>query len=221
MDIFPPANLPGVGMGNIVAIVGLGGLLGMAATSGMLLAEGALGTLLWSLSAAAMLMVKDPAFGDAPALAGGLLAAAAVLGAVAAYLGRVRSDDPAGASDRGRWMSLLGVLVAGASVGFGWAEWNEVPFTLADAESFIGLGIGVIAAAVGGHAARTFVRGSVRAGGNSIIVGSVTCIAALALNAVSFYVPFAGFVVLIALFVLGIRLSRRSGGKYKGLRILA
>lgn len=207
-------------MGNITAIVGLGGLVGMAATSGMLLAEGALGTLLWSLSAAAMLMVKDPAFGDSPALTGGMLAAAALLGVISAYVGRRRTDDVS-THDRGRWVSLLGVLAAGASVGFGWAEWNEVPFAFADTESYVGLMLGIVAAAVGGHAAHTFVRGSVRAGGNAIIVGSVTCLSALTMNAVSFYVPFAGIVIVLLLLVLGVRLARRTGGKYKGLRILA
>ncbi len=217
MDIFPSANLPGVGMGNITTIVGLGGLLGMAVTSGILIAEGAVGGVIWALSAVALLLAKDPHFGDAPALTLGLIAVTLLLGLIAAMRARAADAEV----DRGRFIALLAVLVGGASVGFGWAEWNEVPFTLGDPESYVGTVLGVVAAAVGGHAAHLFVRGSVRAGGSALIVGVVTCVVSLMLNAASFYLPFAGIVVLLLVLIFGIRLAKRARAKYKGLRILA
>ena len=64
MEIFAPHNLPGVGMGNLTSIAGVCGLIGLAVTSGMLIAEGIVGTLVFIGSALAVLAAKDDLGGN-------------------------------------------------------------------------------------------------------------------------------------------------------------
>jgi hypothetical protein len=98
-------------------------------------------------------------------------------------------------------------VVAGAAAGLlldGWA-------------SAIAGAVGGVLGAVG---ASPTVRGALArggtAGGTAVLVGA----AALALGALSF-VPVLGYVVALALPVLGVRLRRRHGERHAGLRILA
>lgn len=240
MELFSPDYLPGVGMGDLESIAAVCGLLGIAVTSGVLIGEGALGTLLFALSAVALLQQKDDFGGSVPAslavLVFLLLAAAArfILASrarrdAAAIVGAA-ADAPetkavrSAVDRRERWVryiAIFSVAWAGAAVGFAWAEWNEVPFRLEDTEAAVGLGIGVVAGAIGGDAAWRFLQGALRAGGSAMIVGIVVCLAAYALNVASVYVPFVGAVVFLLALVLGARLRRRAKQKYQGLRILS
>lgn len=240
MEIFSPDHLPGVGMGDLESIAAICGLLGVAVTSGALIAEGALGTLLFALSAVALLQEKDDFGGSVPAslavLVFLLLAAAARFLLVArarrasAELVGAAADAPETRTARAaverrerwvQWIAIISVVWAGAAVGFAWAEWNEVPFRLEDGEAAFGIVLGIVAASVGGDAAWRFLQGAVRAGGSSVVVGSVVCIVAYALNVVSVYMPFVGAVVFVLALVLAVRLRRRAQQKYQGLRILS
>lgn len=240
MDLFAPEYLPGVGMGDLDSIAAVCGLLGLAVTSGILVAEGALGTVLFIASAALVLQDKPDFGGSRPeammvlaflaiALAARLLLTMRTRRDAAALVGAA-PDAPetkaalASVALREAWamrLAILSVVWAGAATGFAWAEWNEVPFRLADAESYFGLGLGLFAAAIGGDAAWRFLHGAVRAGGSAAIVGAVTCIVAYLLNATSVYVPFVGGVVFLLALCLAVRLRRRQHQKYKGLRILS
>lgn len=240
MEIFSPDYLPGVGMGDLASVAAICGLLGLAVTSGVLIAEGALGTLIFALSAVALLQEKDDFGGSVPASLAVLvflLLAAAARFLLAARARRASQalvgaapDAPetkaarAGVARRERWVqwiAIVSVLWAGAAVGFAWAEWNEVPFRLEDAEAAVGLVLGLFAAAVGGDAAWRFLHGAVRAGGSAVIIGVVVCVAAYLLNGLSVYVPFVGAVVFVLALVLSFRLRRRAQQKYQGLRILS
>ncbi|MCW2927880.1 MAG: hypothetical protein JWM86_1848 [Thermoleophilia bacterium] len=240
MELFAPENLPGVGMGDLRSIAAICGLLGMAVTSGMLVAEGAIGTILFIASAVAVLSEKPDLGGSVPAAVSVLLLLF-LLTVVRMLLTRGARRDSARivgeAADspetrqartgiarrekRSRQIGFLAVAWAGAASGFAWAEWNEVPFRLEDAEAVVGLAIGVLAAAVGGDAAYRFLQGALRAGGSAVIVGVVVCVAALVLNSMSVYVPFVGAVVFLLVLVLAVRLHRRAQAKFAGLRILS
>ncbi len=240
MELFSPDYLPGVGMGDLESVAAICGLLGLAVTCGALIAEGLIGTLVFALSAVALLQQKDDFGGSTPAtlavLVFLLLAAVARWVLVtrarreeAAIVGAAADAPETKAARAGvarrerwvRWIALISVAWAGAAVGFAWAEWNEVPFQLEDTEAFVGLALGIVGAAVGGDAAWRFLQGAVRAGGSTIIVGVAVCIAAYLLNATSVYVPFVGAVVFVLALVLSLRLRRRAQQKYQGLRILS
>lgn len=240
MDLFAPVNLPGVGMGDLQSVAAILGLVGLAVTSGMLVAEGMIGTVAF-LACAAVLLQQKAGFGGAEAATAAVfvfLLAAATLrllqqrraSADERLLVGAAADDPqtrarhAGVERhrrRERLLAAAAVATAGAAAGFAWAEWNEVPFRLQDAEAAAGLAIGLVAAAVGGDAAWRFLQGAVRAGGHPALVGTVVVIVALLLNVVSVYVPFTGAAVLLVALVLAIRLRRRAKAKYAGLRILS
>lgn len=240
MEFFAPDNLPGVGMGDLQSVVAICGLLGLAVTSGMLVAEGLVGTALFAASALLVLSEKPDLGGSAPA-AIGLLVLLAVL-AFARNLLQLRArrdalglagaaaDSPetrtvrTAVASREAWahrLAILAVAIAGAASGFAWAEWNEVPFALGDAESLVGIGIGLVAAAAGGDAAWRFLQGALRAGGSAVVVGIVVCVVAYAGNALSVYVPFVGAAIFLLAVVLALRLRRRAQQKYAGLRILS
>ncbi|MCB0879002.1 MAG: hypothetical protein KDC46_08480 [Thermoleophilia bacterium] len=240
MDLFSPHNLPGVGMGDLESIAAICGLLGMAVTSGMMIAEGLIGTLVFVISAAAVLQEKDDMGGSVPA-AGAILVFLLLVAAArwvlvnrarreSAGLAGAASDAPETKAARraivrrerwAQWLAILSVAWAGAAVGFAWAEWNEVPFRLEDGEAWLGLVLGVVGASIGGDAAWRFLQGAIRAGGSSAIVGAVVVLAAFVLNALSVYVPFVGGVVFVLALVLALRLRRRSQQTYQGLRILS
>ena len=240
MELFAPENLPGVGMGDLTSIAAICGLLGLAVTSGMLIAEGAIGTILFSIGALAVLQEKPDLGGSTPAA---VIVLAFLLIAVAARLllqMRLRRDAAAltgAAKDApetkaanasiarregfAQGMAILAGVWAGGAAGFAWAEWNEVPFRLSDTESWFGLVLGVVAASIGGDAAWRFLRGATRAGGSAAIVGTVVCVIAFGLNSASVYVPFVGGVAFLLALVLAVRLRRRQQQKYAGLRILS
>ncbi|MEO6867343.1 MAG: hypothetical protein ABI200_04920 [Gaiellales bacterium] len=240
MELFAPDNLPGVGMGSLQSIVALFGLIGLAVTSGMLVAQGLLGTIIFTASALFVLNAK-PDLGGAPEAAIAVLVVLVLLAILRLVIGRGAAAAAAGltgaAADapetraarakiarRGRTtqrLAILAVLITGGAVGFAWAEWNEVPFRLEDLEAVIGLAIGFVAASIGGDAAWRFLQGAVRAGGSVVIVGIVVCVVALLFNAASVYVPFAGLIVLLLAGALSLRLRRRQEKKNAGLRILS
>jgi hypothetical protein len=240
MELFSPSNLPGVGMGDLSSIAAICALLGVAVTSGALIAEGTLGTLVFAVSALAVLQHKEDLGGSVPAALAVLvflLLAAATRWLLdtrarrdAASLAGAAADTPetkatkARIDGRERWsrrVAILAVSWAGASVGFAWAEWNEVPFRLEDSEGAFGLALALVAAGVGGDATWRFLQGAIRAGGSPAIIGLVVVIVAWTLNVASVYVPFVGGVVFILALVLAARLRRREQRKYKGLRILS
>lgn len=240
MEIFAPEHLPGVGMGDLQSIAAICGLLGLAVTAGVLVAEGVIGTIIFVASAVVVLSEKPDLGGSVPAtilvlaLLTLFVSSRVALGQRArreqASLAGAAADAPETKAARARierreaWarrLAFLAVVLAGASAGFAWAEWNEVPFRLEDIEAAAGLAIGLVAAAVGGDAAWRFLQGAIRAGGSAPIVGAIVCIVAYALNAASVYLPFAGGVVFLLAIVLAIRLRRRQQQKYKGLRILS
>jgi hypothetical protein len=240
MELFAPENLPGVGMGDLDSIAAVCGLLGLAVTSGVLVAQGWIGSLVFGASAVVLLQEKHD-WGRSPE-ALGIVLVVLVLSLLArtlltkaarretAALAGTAKDDPevraraAAIGRREAWvqrMAILGVIWAGAVVGFAWAEWDEVPFVLRDLESGVGLGLGLVAGAIGGDAAWRFLQGALRAGGSSVIVGTVVTFVAFALSAFSVYVPFVGAVVFVLAAVLATRLRRRQQQKYAGLRILS
>jgi hypothetical protein len=228
MEIFPPHGLPGVGMGSTLSIVGMGGLVALATTSGAMLAQGLIGTLTWIVAAVSVLVAKDVAWGDRPEFSIGVLVLLALLAIVRIAMNR-RSPSAAGedaltsATEPGRgWLlPLLCAAIGGGVLGFAWSEWNEAPFTLGDTESIVGLVVGLACALVGAWAAYLFLTGSIRAGGDATIVGAFVVLASLALNALGFYVPFIGYTAIVVAAVFVVRLRRSGKDKYKGLRILS
>ncbi|MBC7644706.1 MAG: hypothetical protein H7123_06240 [Thermoleophilia bacterium] len=233
-DLFAPSNLPGVGMGDTYSLVGIGGLIGLAVTSGALVAEGLVGTMLYVIAALSVLSNKG-VVSDQPVItfsALGALASLALLRAVlrrkaaananpGPAMGAVSVTAAAVPDGRGvRLLSLLAVALGGASLGYAWAEWNNLPFSFHSREALIGATAGLVGAAIGGHAADLFIRGSVRAGGSAGIVGVAVALVALVLNGAAFYVPFVGLVVFVLAIVVSVRLQRRAHAKYKGLRML-
>ncbi|MCZ4495523.1 MAG: hypothetical protein JWM25_106 [Thermoleophilia bacterium] len=240
MDLFAPENLPGVGMGDLESIVAVLGMIGLAVTSGALIAQGTLGTILFVISGIAVLQEKPDFGGSTPAalvIFGFLLVAVAARTILEMRATREEAGVAGLAKDSketkqlvaaverrrrmARALTFLAVLWGGAAVGFAWAEWNEVPFRLEDAEAIIGLGLGLLVAAIGGDAAWRFLSGALRAGGSALVVGIVVVVIAYLLNVASFYIPFVGIVPLLLAIWLAIRLRRRAQQKYAGLRILS
>jgi hypothetical protein len=96
---------------------------------------------------------------------------------------------------------------AGVGIGFGFFEWDEAT----------GGGIGGLAGALG---VSQVVRGALRRGGARggtamLLAGAGLVCAALA------FAPGVGYLEAAAAPLLGLRLRRRAGGRYAGLRILA
>lgn len=211
MEVLAPDQLPGVGMGDIASLGGLGGLLGLAVTSGALMAAGLPGALVYVLAAILVLAGNDERWGDQPLVSGVVLAAVLAVATIRTFA----------AERMGTRMVWLGAVLAGAALGYAWAEWNEGAFTGVDGEAWIAMVVGVAGALLGAWSAHRFVSGSVRAGGSLAIVGLAVAIVALALNAASFYVPFVGYVVAALALIVAMRLRRRDREKYKGLRILS
>ncbi len=239
MDVFSPSNLPGVGMGDLDSLTALLGLLGMALTSGILITQGMLGTLVYVISAIAVLREKDDFGGSVPASLAVLvflLLATMVRWLLDARATRERATLTGAAADaletkaarsriakREGWahaLAIVSVVFAGAAAGFAWSEWNEVPFRLDDGEAVAGLLIGILAASIGGDFAWRFLHGAVRAGGSAAIVGTALVLLAWLLNAASVYVPFVGGVVFVVISLLALRLRRRQQHTAGGLRIL-
>lgn len=240
MEVFAPEHLPGVGMGNLTSIAAICGLIGVALTSGALLAQGVLGTLIFTLSALIVLGQK-PDLGGSPELVVGAIIILGVLLIARILLAKRATKAEAelvgAAKDspetkqaykritRQRFQEQLLAIAAvswgGLLVGFAWAEWNEMPFTLDDREAAAGMAIALIAAAIGGDIVWRFVTGAVRAGASPGIVAAAVVFIVYLVNVASVYVPFAGAVALLVALLLVVRLRRRKAEKHRGLRILS
>jgi hypothetical protein len=110
----------------------------------------------------------------------------------------------------GRRIPLLAPLLAAAlGVGLG--------ILLADVEEAVAGGLGGLLGAVG---SAQLVRGAVSRGGTRAATGFVVLLGAVAVALLAL-VPGLGYVIAIAVPALGMRLRRREGKRYAGLRTLA
>ena len=96
---------------------------------------------------------------------------------------------------------------AGVAIGFAFFDWKDAT----------GGGIGGIAGAFG---VSQLVRGALARGGTRGATGALVAGAAVLFAAAAF-VPALGYLEAAAAPILGLRLRRRTGGRYAGLRILA
>ena len=110
----------------------------------------------------------------------------------------------------GRRIPLLApILAAALGVGLG--------LVLADVEEAVAGGIGGVLGAVG---SAQFVRGAVSRGGTRAATGFFVLSGALGV-ALRALIPGLGYLIAIAVPALGMRLRRREGKRYAGLRTLA
>ncbi len=98
-------------------------------------------------------------------------------------------------------------LVTAAAVGWFLAEWA-------------GAIAGAVGSVLGAVGATPTVRGALARGGTRAGTAVLVGVAALVLAGLSF-IPVLGYLVALALPVLGLRVSRRAGERHAGLRILA
>jgi hypothetical protein len=110
--------------------------------------------------------------------------------------------------------SRLGVAVAvvlaaaaGVGVGLAFFEWPEA----------LGGGIGGLLGALG---AAGIVQGTLRRGGTRLGTAVIVGLAGVGVAALAF-VPVVGYLEAIVIPALAVRLRRREGGRFAGLRILA
>ena len=104
-------------------------------------------------------------------------------------------------------VAVLVTLVAAAAAGWFLAEWA-------------GAISGAVGGALGAVGASPTVRGALARGGTRAGTAFLVGVAALVLAGLS-YVPVLGYIVALALPVLGLRVRRRAGERHAGLRILA
>jgi hypothetical protein len=110
----------------------------------------------------------------------------------------------------GRRIGLLAPLLAAAlGVGLG--------LVLADVEEAVAGGLGGLLGAVGSS---QFVRGALTRGGTRAATGFFVLLGAVVVALLAL-VPGLGYVIAIAVPALGMRLRRREGKRYAGLRTLA
>lgn len=100
-------------------------------------------------------------------------------------------------------------LAAAAAVAVG--------YVLGDWPGAIAGAVGAVLGAVG---ATPVVRGTLARGGTRAGTAAIVAAVALVLGALAF-VPVLGYLVALAIPTLGMRLRRRAGERYAGLRILA
>ena len=111
------------------------------------------------------------------------------------------------ATPLGRAAAAVLAAAAGVLAGFAIEDWTEA------------LGGGA-AGLVGGFAATVIVAGALRRGGTRGGTALLVAATAILLAAVAF-VPVLGYLEALALPVLAVRLRRRAGERYAGLRTLA
>ena len=111
------------------------------------------------------------------------------------------------ATPLGRAAAAALAAAAGVLAGFAIEDWTEA------------LGGGA-AGLVGGFAATVIVAGALRRGGTRGGTAVLVAATAILLAAVAF-VPVLGYLEALALPVLAVRLRRRAGERYAGLRTLA
>jgi hypothetical protein len=110
----------------------------------------------------------------------------------------------------GRRIGLLAPLLASAlGVGLG--------LVLVDVEEAVAGGIGGVLGAVGSS---QLVRGALSRGGTRAATGFFVLLGAVVVALLAF-IPGLGYVIAIAVPALGMRLRRREGKRYAGLRTLA
>jgi hypothetical protein len=110
----------------------------------------------------------------------------------------------------GRRVALVAPFLA-AAVGV------ALGIVLADAEEAAAAGVGGI---LGGAGSLELVRGALSRGGTRLATGLLVVLGAVVVAALAF-VPAVGYLEAVAVPALGMRLRRRSGKKYAGLRTLA
>ncbi len=108
-----------------------------------------------------------------------------------------------------RWGFFAPFLAAGMAVALG--------IGFADAEEAVGGGVGGFLGAAG---ALQLVGGALARGGTRLATGLLVLVAATLAAALAF-VPGVGYAQALALPALGVRLRRRAGKRYAGLRTLA
>jgi hypothetical protein len=86
-----------------------------------------------------------------------------------------------------------------------------------DAEEAAAAGVGGFLGAVG---SLELVRGARARGGTTVATAALVVLGAVALAALAF-IPLVGYIELVAVPALGMRLRRRAGKRYAGLRTLA
>ncbi|HEY4347336.1 MAG TPA: hypothetical protein VGM80_07075 [Gaiellaceae bacterium] len=107
-----------------------------------------------------------------------------------------------------RWLIAAAVAaVAGAAIGILVLHWDE--------------GVaGAIGGIAGGFGATPVVAGSLRRGGTRGGLAAIVGLAAVCVSALAF-VPVAGYLEVLALPVLALRVRRKTPERYAGLRTLA
>lgn len=105
------------------------------------------------------------------------------------------------------WAALLLAAVVGVALGIAFG----------DAQEAAAGGVGGVLGAVG---ALELVRGAVGRGGTPLATALLVLGAAVVLAGLAF-VPVVGYIELVAVPALGMRLRRRAGKRYAGLRTLA
>jgi hypothetical protein len=103
--------------------------------------------------------------------------------------------------------AVLAAAAAGAGLGL----------AVAGAEEAVA---GVVGGVAGAGGSASLVRGALRRGGVRGATAVLIALAALVCALLAF-VPFAGYVEAVVLPALGLRVRRREGDRYAGLRILA
>jgi hypothetical protein len=88
---------------------------------------------------------------------------------------------------------------------------------LADAEEAVAAGVGGL---LGGVGSLELVRGARARGGTPVATAALVLLGAVALAGLAF-IPVFGYVELVLIPALGLRLRRRAGKRYAGLRTLA
>jgi hypothetical protein len=108
-----------------------------------------------------------------------------------------------------RWALLAPLLAAAIAIALGVA--------FADLEEAVAGGAGAILGAVG---ALQLVAGALARGGTRVATALLVVLGAAIVAALAF-VPVVGYVEALALPALGLRIRRRAGKRYAGLRTLA
>lgn len=128
---------------------------------------------------------------------------------VFAGLGVALGIAAAGAFGGRRYALVAPFLAAAVGVALG--------IVFAEAEEAAAAGVGGILGAAG---ALELVRGALSRGGTRVATGLLVGLGALVVAALAF-VPVLGYVEAVAVPALGMRLRRRAGKRYAGLRSLA